>query len=110
MEIEHRNYLDLHRPNYEMVQNGYVRNIDLDILKMYEHIYRKYMSADFILTVWCSHCIFDMIKRLYEWYDLQPKSLPIENIEEPFEGNYFYPKEIKIVLNQQPKPKKKKNG
>jgi hypothetical protein len=55
-----------------MVQNGYVRNIDLDILKMYEHIYRKYMNPDFILTVWCSHCIFDMIKRLYEWYDLQP--------------------------------------
>jgi hypothetical protein len=73
MEIEHRQYLDLHRPNYEMVQNGYVRNIDLDILKMYEHIYRKYMNPDFILTVWCSHCIFDMIKRLYEWYDLQPK-------------------------------------
>ena len=65
MEIEHRNYLDLHRANYEMVQNGYVRNIDLDILKMYEHIYRKYMNQDFILTVWCSHCIFDMIKRLY---------------------------------------------
>jgi hypothetical protein len=73
MEIEHRQYLDLHRPNYEMVQNGYVRNIDLDILKMYEHIYRKYMNPDFILTVWCSHCIFDMIKRLYEWYDTQPK-------------------------------------
>jgi hypothetical protein len=73
MEIEHRNYLDLHRTNYEMVQNGYVRNIDLDILKMYEHIYRKYMSPDFILTVWCSHCIFDMIKRLYEWYDIQPQ-------------------------------------
>ena len=72
MEINHRNYLDLHRPNYEMVQNGYVRNIDLDILKMYEHIYRKYMNPDFILTVWCSHCIFDMIKRLYEWYDSQP--------------------------------------
>jgi hypothetical protein len=73
MEIEHRNYLDLHRPNYEMVQNGYVRNIDLDILKMYEHIYRKYMNPDFILTVWCSHCIFDMIKRLYTWYEEQPK-------------------------------------
>jgi len=73
MEIEHRNYLDLHRHNYEMVQNGYVRNIDLDILKMYEHIYRKYMSADFILTVWCGNCIFDMIKRLYTWYEEQPK-------------------------------------
>jgi hypothetical protein len=45
----------------------------LDILKMYEHIYRKYMNPDFILTVWCSHCIFDMIKRLYEWYDIQPQ-------------------------------------
>ena len=69
MEIEHSKYLDLHRPNYEMVQNGYVRNIDLDILKMYEHIYRKYMNPDFILTVWCNYCIFNMIKRLYEWYD-----------------------------------------
>ena len=73
MEIEHRKYLDLHRANYEMVQNGYVRNIDLDILKMYEHIYRKYLNDTFVLTVWCNHCIFDMIKRLYEWYDLQPK-------------------------------------
>jgi hypothetical protein len=69
MEIEHRQYLDLHRANYEMVQNGYVRNIDLDILKMYEHMYRKYMNPDFILTVWCNYCIFNMIKRLYEWYD-----------------------------------------
>jgi hypothetical protein len=73
MEIEHRNFLDDHVGNWHTVQNGYVRNIDLDILKMYEHIYRKYMSADFILTVWCPHCIFDMIKRLYTWYEEQPK-------------------------------------
>ena len=95
MEIDHRNYLDLHRPNYEMVQNGYVRNIDLDILKMYEHIYRKYMNADFILTVWCSHCIFDMIKRLYEWYDLQPNDDLV----------------ITFITDEVKKPKnKKKNG
>jgi hypothetical protein len=72
MEIEHRNFLDQHIGNWHTVQNGYVRNIDLDILKMYEHIYRKYMSADFILTVWCGNCIFDMIKRLYTWYEEQP--------------------------------------
>jgi len=72
MEIEHRNFLDEHVGNWHTVQNGYVRNIDLDILKMYEHIYRKYMSADFILTVWCGNCIFDMIKRLYTWYEAQP--------------------------------------
>jgi len=72
MEIEHRNFLDEHVGNWHTVQNGYVRNIDLDILKMYEHIYRKYMSPDFILTVWCGNCIFDMIKRLYTWYEAQP--------------------------------------
>jgi len=72
MEIEHRKFLDDHVGNWHTVQNGYVRNIDLDILKMYEHIYRKYMSADFILTVWCGNCIFDMIKRLYTWYEAQP--------------------------------------
>ena len=95
MEINHRNYLDLHRPNYEMVQNGYVRNIDLDILKMYEHIYRKYMNPDFILTVWCSHCIFDMIKRLYEWYDSQPNDDLV----------------ITFITDEVKKPKnKKKNG
>ncbi len=73
MEIEHRNFLDDNIGNWHTVQNGYVRNIDLDILKMYEHIYRKYMSADFILTVWCGNCIFDMIKRLYTWYEEQPQ-------------------------------------
>ena len=72
MEIEHRKFLDDHVSNWHTVQNGYVRNIDLDILKMYEHIYRKYMSPDFILTVWCGNCIFDMIKRLYTWYEAQP--------------------------------------
>ncbi len=36
MEIEHRNFLDDNIGNWHTVQNGYVRNIDLDILKIYE--------------------------------------------------------------------------
>jgi len=71
MEIDHRNYLDLHRPNYEMVQNGYVRNIDLDILKMYEHIYRTYLDPNFIVSVWCGACKFEMVMRLYQWFEKQ---------------------------------------
>jgi hypothetical protein len=95
MEIEHRNFLDQHVGNWHTVQNGYVRNIDLDILKMYEHIYRKYMSADFILTVWCGNCIFDMIKRLYTWYEEQPNDDLV----------------ITFITDEVKKPKnKKKNG
>ena len=95
MEIEHRKFLDDHVGNWHTVQNGYVRNIDLDILKMYEHIYRKYMSPDFILTVWCGNCIFDMIKRLYTWYEAQPNDDLV----------------ITFITDEVKKPKnKKKNG
>ena len=94
MEIEHRKFLDDHVGNWHTVQNGYVRNIDLDILKMYEHIYRKYMSADFILTVWCGNCIFDMIKRLYTWYEEQPNDDLV----------------ITFITDEVKKPKNKKNN
>ena len=104
MVKEHRDYLKAEKANWEMVQHGFVRNVDLPVLKMYEHIYRLYLDPNFVLTVWCSNCVMDMIRRLYKHYE----SLPIENIEEPIEGNYFYPEEVKIVLNQQPKKRVRK--
>jgi hypothetical protein len=84
MEIkqEHRDFLDANIGNYESAQNGYIRNLDLPELQMYEHIYRLYLDPNFLLSVWCGACKFDMIMRLYNWYVQQPKSLPIENNEE----------------------------
>ena len=76
MVKEHRDYLEAEKANWEMVQHGFVRNLDLPVLKMYEHIYRLYLDPNFILTVWCSNCVMDMIRRLYKHYE----SLPIENI------------------------------
>ena len=77
MELEHRQYLKEHYNNYETALSGYVRNLDLSIMKMYEHIYRTYIDKGFILTLWCGNCRMDMILRLYAYYE----SLPIENIE-----------------------------
>ncbi len=76
MVKEHRDYLEAEKANWEMVQHGFVRNLDLPVLKMYEHIYRLYLDPNFILTVWCSNCVMDMIRRLYKHYE----SLPIEKI------------------------------
>lgn len=76
MVKEHRDYLEAEKANWEMVQHGFVRNLDLPVLKMYEHIYRLYLDPNFVLTVWCSNCVMDMIRRLYKHYE----SLPIENI------------------------------
>ena len=75
MVKEHRDYLEAEKANWEMVQHGFVRNLDLPVLKMYEHIYRLYLDPNFVLTVWCSNCVMDMIRRLYKHYE----SLPIEN-------------------------------
>jgi hypothetical protein len=75
MELVHRQYLKEHYNNYETALSGFLRNLDLSIMKMYEHIYRTYIDPNFILTIWCGNCRMDMVLRLYKYYE----SLPIEN-------------------------------
>lgn len=77
MEQIHKDFLIEHINNWETTQSGYMRNVDMPILKMYEHIYRTYLDRNFVLTHWCSQCKMDMVKRLYTYYE----SLPIENLE-----------------------------
>ena len=69
MELKHSEFLKEHYYNYETALSGYLRNLDLPVLKMYEHIYRTYIDAGFILTIWCSFCRMDMILRLYKHYE-----------------------------------------
>ena len=75
MEIkqEHRDWLDANIGNYETAKNGFIRNLELPELQMYEHIYRTYLDPNFLLSVGCGACKFDMIMRLYKWYEQQPK-------------------------------------
>ena len=69
MELKHREFLKEHYHNYETALSGYLRNLDLPVLKMYEDIYRTYIDAGFILTIWCAFCRMDMILRLYKHYE-----------------------------------------
>ena len=97
MELEHRKFLKEHYNNYETALSGYVRNLDLPVLKMYEHIYRLYLNPTFILTIWCGDCRMQMLLRLYKYYE----SLQIEN------------KSIEVIEPEQviiKKTRKKKNG
>jgi hypothetical protein len=68
MELVDRLYLKEHYNNYETSQSGYLRNLDLSIMKTYEAIYRKYIDPNFILTIWCGNCRMDMVVRLYKHY------------------------------------------
>lgn len=69
MELEHRQFLKEHYNNYETAKNGYLRNLDLNIMKIYEHIYRTYVNPSFILTIWCGACRMEMVTRLYQYYE-----------------------------------------
>jgi hypothetical protein len=84
MELEHRQYLKEHYNNYETALSGYVRNLDLSIMKMYEHIYRTYIDPSFILTIWCGNCRIDMVLRLYAHYEKAlEQDLTMTQITEP---------------------------
>mgnify|MGYP000070403505 CR=1 FL=1 len=74
MEIEHINFLEANIGNYETAKNGYIRDLEIDILKMYEHIYHIYIDKNFILSPWCGGCKFEMVMRLYTYYDNLPKN------------------------------------
>ena len=103
MELEHRQFLKEHYNNYETAKSGYVRDIDLDILKMYEHIYKLYLNPTFILTIWCGDCRMQMILRLYKYY----LDLPIS------EKGEIKNDLSEVIENQEviiKKTKKKKNG
>ena len=52
MELKDRLYLKEHYNNYETAKSGYLRNLDLEIMKTYERIYREYIDPRFILTIW----------------------------------------------------------
>lgn len=108
MKQEHKDFLFENINNWHTAQNGYVRNLDMPLLKMYEHIYRNYLDANFVLTHWCGGCKMEMITRLYKYYE----SLPIENLPEEI-GVINGADEVTTFITEEPKKKgrkPKKNG
>ena len=105
MELVDRLFLKEHYNNYETSQSGYLRNLDLSVMKTYESIYRKYIDPNFILTIWCGNCRMDMVVRLYKYYN----SLPIENqISEKGEKSEVI--ENQEIINQKKRGRKPKSN
>lgn len=77
MTKQESDFMQQHIFNYETIKSGYVRNLDISVLNEYEKIYRQYLDKNFILTKWCSDCVYETLKRLYEYY----LSLPDESNE-----------------------------
>ncbi|CAB4122003.1 hypothetical protein UFOVP19_37 [uncultured Caudovirales phage] len=77
MELEDKQFLIDNINNYDTAKSGFIRNLDLEIFKKYESLYRKYLDPSFVLVLWCGFCRMDMVLRLYTYYE----KLPIEEIK-----------------------------
>lgn len=99
MNQEHIDFIEKNKINFDTVKLGYTRNIPIQDLQMYEHIYHLYLNPSYVLTYWCGDCVFDMLKRLMYYYEGLPKAEPI--VEEIIEAS------IKVTKTAKPKAKKK---
>jgi hypothetical protein len=70
MKQEDISFCQQHIINFEAVKHGFTRNIPFDVLGRYEQMYRAYLDPQFSLTYWCGECVFDMLKRLINYYEL----------------------------------------
>lgn len=69
MKQEHIDFLEKNKINFETVKLGFTKNIAIQDLQMYEHIYHLYINPNYVLTYWCGDCVFDMLKRLLHYYE-----------------------------------------
>lgn len=99
MKQEHRDFLEANIINFNSVKLGYTKNIAIETLQMYEHIYHLYLNPSYVLTYWCGDCVFDMLKRLIYYYEGLPASEPI--VEEIIEAS------VQVTKAAKPKAKKK---
>jgi len=77
MTQEDIDFLELHKINFEAVELGFTRNIQFQDLTTYTEIYQRYLDQRFVLNAWCGACVFDMLKRLNNYYkNLQPIEQP----------------------------------
>lgn len=83
MTQEDLDFLELHKINFEAVELGFTRNIQFNDLTTYTEIYQRYLDKQFVLNAWCGACVFDMLKRLNNYYksvkpndqtDVKPKN------------------------------------
>lgn len=79
MTIEELKFIEDHIDNFTAINDGYVKHIDNAILGAYESIYRSNLDKQFVLTKWCGHCVYDMMRRLRDYYE-ENKPKQNENI------------------------------
>lgn len=98
----------------EQVRLGFIQGMDDRKKHNFHAIHQKYIGL-MTLTVWCSSCIIDMMKRIDKWYKKYLESVKSDNFTFPDDldkvqnlvwVNPAIPTESKPVVKRGCKPKK----
>ena len=78
MEQSEKDFLEANIINYHTIsQAGFVRNIDIEVLNMYEMLFRKYLNPTYLMCKYCKDDVFSALEKLYQYY----LSLPQEEVQ-----------------------------
>jgi hypothetical protein len=67
-----RQFIEIKKVHLEQSRLDFVQGLDNFTTNRFHQIHERYIGA-YPLTIWCSSCVMQMMKRIDEWY----KNLPV---------------------------------
>ena len=67
-----RQFIEIKKVHLEQSRLDFVQGLDNFTTNRFHQIHERYIGA-YALTIWCSSCVMQMMKRIDEWY----KNLPV---------------------------------
>ncbi len=87
----------------EQVRLGFIQGMDDRKKQQFYSIHQKYIGQ-MTLTVWCSSCVIDMMKRIDKWYQKELATIKTDDFVFPDDLDKIVPESIQ----EQPKKRGRK--
>lgn len=75
-----RQFIEIKKVHLEQSRLDFVQGLDNFTTNRFHQIHERYIGA-YALTIWCSSCVMQMMKRIDEWYTSLPvlSSVPTQD-------------------------------
>ena len=71
-----RQFIEIKKVHLEQSRLDFVQGLDNFTTNRFHQIHERYIGA-YPLTIWCSSCVMQMMKRIDQWYKTLPVSIPV---------------------------------
>ena len=77
-----RQFIEIKKVHLEQSRLDFVQGLDNFTTNRFHQIHERYIGT-YALTIWCSSCVMQMMKRIDEWYQTLPviSSVPTQQDE-----------------------------